>query len=181
MPPPSLLSPTSRQSTLLSFEIVFCLLLQESPKGYIPRHPVDAWNPVISMSSVVSNTLRPHGLYSPPGFSVHGILQARILEGVAMPSSRGSSWPRYRTWVSCTGMWIVYHWVRSKTHHGCLKPYIYYFFPDIYMPMLCLVTQLCLTLCGPFNCRPNLHCLQDFSGKNSWVGCHFILQNTCLW
>ena len=32
--------------------------------------------------------------YSPPGSSVHGILQARILEWVAMPSSRGSSPPR---------------------------------------------------------------------------------------
>ena len=31
---------------------------------------------------------------SPPGFSVHGISQARILEWVAMPSSRGSSQPR---------------------------------------------------------------------------------------
>ena len=31
---------------------------------------------------------------SPPGFSVHGILQARILEWVAMPFSRGSSQPR---------------------------------------------------------------------------------------
>ena len=31
---------------------------------------------------------------SPPGFSVHGILQARILEWVVMPSSRGSSQPR---------------------------------------------------------------------------------------
>ena len=31
---------------------------------------------------------------SPPGFSVHGILQARILESVAMPSSRRSSPPR---------------------------------------------------------------------------------------
>ena len=39
---------------------------------------------------------------SPPGFSVHGILQARILEWVAIPFSRGSSWPRDRTWVSCT-------------------------------------------------------------------------------
>ena len=29
--------------------------------------------------------------YSPPGSSVYGILQARILEWVAMPSSRGSS------------------------------------------------------------------------------------------
>ena len=39
--------------------------------------------------------------YSPPGFSVHGILQERILEWVAMPSSRGSSLPRDRTLVSC--------------------------------------------------------------------------------
>ena len=34
--------------------------------------------------------------------SVHGILQARILEWVAMTSSRGSSWPRDRAWVSRT-------------------------------------------------------------------------------
>ena len=33
---------------------------------------------------------------SPPGSSVHGIFQARILEWVAMPSSRESSWPRVR-------------------------------------------------------------------------------------
>ena len=31
---------------------------------------------------------------SPSGSSVHGILRARVLEGVAMPSSGGSSWPR---------------------------------------------------------------------------------------
>ena len=37
---------------------------------------------------------------SPPGSSVHGILQARILEGIAMRSSRGSSRPRDRTQVS---------------------------------------------------------------------------------
>ena len=35
-----------------------------------------------------------------PGFSVHGILQARILEWIAMPSSRGSSPPRDQTHVS---------------------------------------------------------------------------------
>ena len=45
----------------------------------------------------------------PPGSSVPGILQARILEWVAMPSSRGSSPPRDRTRVSCTGRKIVYH------------------------------------------------------------------------
>ena len=35
-----------------------------------------------------------------PGSSVHGILQAKILEWVALPYSRGSSWPRDQTWVS---------------------------------------------------------------------------------
>ena len=39
--------------------------------------------------------------YSAPGSSVHGILQARILEWVAMPFSRGSSRPRDQTQVSC--------------------------------------------------------------------------------
>ena len=36
-----------------------------------------------------------------PGSSVHGILQARILEWVAISYSRGSSQPRDRTYVSC--------------------------------------------------------------------------------
>ena len=39
----------------------------------------------------------------PPGSSVCGILQARILEGVAMPSSRESSQPRDRTHICITG------------------------------------------------------------------------------
>ena len=38
---------------------------------------------------------------SPPGPSVHVILQARILQWVATPSSRGFSHPRDRTQVSC--------------------------------------------------------------------------------
>ena len=38
--------------------------------------------------------------YSPLGFSVHGILQARILEWAVLPSSRGSSQPRDQTSVS---------------------------------------------------------------------------------
>ena len=38
---------------------------------------------------------------SPSGSSVHRILQARLLEWIVMPFSRGSSWPREWTWVSC--------------------------------------------------------------------------------
>ena len=54
---------------------------------------------------------------SPSGSSVHGILQAKILEGIAMPSSRGSSWPKVQTWVSCVsciGRRVLYH----KHHLG---------------------------------------------------------------
>ena len=60
----------------------------------------------------MSESLRSH--WSPPGSSVHGIFQARILEQVAISSSRGSSQPRDQTLiscVSCTGRWILYHWV----------------------------------------------------------------------
>ena len=39
--------------------------------------------------------------YGLPGFSVHGIFQARILEWVAISFSRGSSQPRDRTCISC--------------------------------------------------------------------------------
>ena len=42
------------------------------------------------------------------GSYVHGNLQARILEGVAIPFSRGSSWPRDQTWVFCiTGRFFI--------------------------------------------------------------------------
>ena len=48
-------------------------------------------------------TLCNHMDSSPPGSSVHGILQARILAWVAISSSRGSSRPRYRIVGSNSG------------------------------------------------------------------------------
>ena len=47
---------------------------------------------------------------SPQGSSVRGISQARILEWVAISSSKGSFWIRDQTLVSCIGKWILYHW-----------------------------------------------------------------------
>ena len=44
-----------------------------------------------------------------PGSSVHVISQARILEWVDISFSKGSSQPRDRTHISCTGRWILYH------------------------------------------------------------------------
>ena len=45
---------------------------------------------------------------SPPGTSVHGISQARILEWVVISFSRWSSWPRNSTHVSYTGRWFFF-------------------------------------------------------------------------
>ena len=53
---------------------------------------------------------------SPPGSSIHGILQARILEEVAIPFSRGSSWPRDQTWVSCTADGLFTIWLQQKRY-----------------------------------------------------------------
>ena len=50
----------------------------------------------------------------PPDFSVHGISQARMLEWVAVSFSRGSSWPRDQTHISCIGWQVLYHWATRE-------------------------------------------------------------------
>ena len=79
----------------------------ESPQVYsqggcsdqCPQHPLftDMLVKVTQSYPVLSDPMGC-GL---PGSSVHGILQARTLEWVAMPSSKASSWPRDQTQVSC--------------------------------------------------------------------------------
>ena len=49
-----------------------------------------------------------------PGSSVHGILQARILEWFAISFSRGSSQPRDWTYISCIGRKILYCWATGE-------------------------------------------------------------------
>ena len=53
---------------------------------------------------------------SPPGSSVLGIFQARILEWVAIAFSRGSSWPRDWSCISCIGRQILYSWASWDVH-----------------------------------------------------------------
>ena len=57
------------------------------------------------------------------GFSVHGILQAKILEWVAMPSTRGSSRTRDQTQVSCiAGRFFTIRTTREAHRHAlCLE------------------------------------------------------------
>ena len=72
---------------------------------------------------------------SPPGSSVHGILQARILEWVAIWFSKGSSWAKDWTWVSCVAggfftIWaitlpegvIIPSAIQPRMESGCRNP-----------------------------------------------------------
>ena len=84
-------------------------------------------------------TLCDPGDCSPPGSSVHGISQARILEWLAISSSRGSSWSRDWTHVSCIGQRILYHWTfwesmhtwAHEQSHADLYAYLKYHFSGI--------------------------------------------------
>ena len=73
----------------------------QSPKQFLPLYNSSncCWS-----SKCVSDSCDPTDC-SPPGPSVCGISQARILEWVTMSFSRGSSWPRDRTHISCIGRW----------------------------------------------------------------------------
>ena len=65
--------------------------------------------------------------FIPPGSSVHGIFQARILEQVVMSYSRGSSQPSNLTHISCIscmGRQIVYHRV-TQYLHTCEQLHVY--------------------------------------------------------
>ena len=52
---------------------------------------------------------------SPPAASVHGILQAGILERVAVSFFRRSSWPRDQSLVSCSAGRFFANWVTKET------------------------------------------------------------------
>ena len=65
----------------------------------------------------VCNTL-DHGSL---GYSVHGILQARTLEWVAISFSRRSFQPRDWTHISCIGRWILYQWATGEALQGYIR------------------------------------------------------------
>ena len=69
-----------------------------------PCHSSSRWSKVTQSCPILYNPID----CSLPGSSIHGIFQARILEWVAISFSKGSSWPRDRTWVSCLAGGILY-------------------------------------------------------------------------
>ena len=90
---------------------------QQSP-GLVCRLPANVWLPWAFSSvpgRVVHVCAKPHppvcdpAVCNPPGSSVRGIFEARILEWVAISCSRGSSQPRDRTRVSSISRGILCH------------------------------------------------------------------------
>ena len=77
--------------------------------------------------SVVSNSLSQYGLYNPPSSSVHGILQVRILEWVAILFSRASSRPRDWIWVSSTAGKFFTVWAIREAHMLCVRYQILFY------------------------------------------------------
>ena len=75
-----------------------------------PMHESKKWK---WSRSVVSDSYDPMDC-SLPGSSVHGILQARIWDWVAISFSRESSQPRNQTWVSCTAGRFFTDWATRE-------------------------------------------------------------------
>ena len=111
-------------------------------------------------------TLCDHMDFSPPGSSIHGIFQARVLEWIAISFSRGSSQPRDRTQVSCIAgrrftvwasrealktklpdkCWIIFQNLAHQTSHPRLLPR---------SPKFCSV-HLCLFFCFAYRVIINI-------------------------
>ena len=97
---------------------------------------------------------------SPPGSSVHGIFQARILKVVSISYSR--DWPVSLASPALAGRTFVTSAFWEARNIVCC--------------CCCLVAQSCLTICDPWTVSTRLPCPWDFPDKNTGVGCHFLLQ-----
>ena len=88
-----------------------------SPAGVLPfgNGRLALWSRMLVTQSCL--TLCDPTDCSPPGSSVHGILQARILKWIAVPFSRVSSWPRDWTEVFCLAGGFFTSWTTRKALH----------------------------------------------------------------
>ena len=124
------------------------------PSSWVP------WNEWSCLCSVAQShlTLCDPKDCSPPGSTVPGISQARILEWVAITYSRRTSWTRDRTpvsCISCIGRQILYHWCHlgSPTMLGCGSLAFGLYSGSWYCGQV-NYAQLRTTLCQPLGCSP---------------------------
>ena len=110
---------------LLCFYIYFVYYKKQSPilldsaRVFLMKINYDKWASFSRQESdshlVMSDSLSPMDC-SPSGSSVPGTLQVRILELVAIPFCRGSSWSRVGIWVSCNTGGFFTIWATREAH-----------------------------------------------------------------
>ena len=107
---------------------------------------------------------------SPPGSSVHGIIQARILEWVTIFSSRWCSPARDPTCVSWFDRWFLYHWVTWKPYNvGIIFSFsslllLLLIFLSVFI-CLCVIASQIITKATPWS-KENLINIYYFNIKN---------------
>ena len=117
-------------STKLKKAVISGGILASFLMGVIQVSLYDVWWCVCEVAQSCPTLCDPVD-YSPPDSSVHGILQARILEWVAISFSRGSSQPRDRTWVSCIAgrrfiLWATREACRCLLSYWGSSPFLVY-------------------------------------------------------
>ena len=110
-----------RHIKFLNFNLISFFLIPVSQPGYSVFSYVSLESESESEVAQSYPTLCDPVDCSPPGSSIHGILQARILEWVAISFSMGSSWPRDWTQVSRIAgrrfnLWATREALRSSRH-----------------------------------------------------------------
>ena len=111
---------------------IFQLRKPKPPLSFIDLQDQSLWTPLffsycVSIIILVAQsclTLCHPMDCSLPGSSVHRILQARILEWVAISFSRGSSWPKDQTWISCIEGKFLTFWT---TREACVSTGLLFF------------------------------------------------------
>ena len=116
---------------------------------------------------------------SPSGSSLHGISQARALEGIAIFPSRASSWPRDQTCVSGgprIGRRILYHWatccllILLNLLNYCFPNSLLLFTANAYLDVLTsLLTPTFYTQCLPLSPLPFFPKYVFWGWRFSWV------------
>ena len=104
--------------------------------------------------------------YSPPGSSVRGILQERLLEWLAIPFSRGPSQPRDRTSFSCTAG-------RVFTTEPPGKPHFVHLLSNLLSKLL---KFSCIYLVGKTLQPGWWGSWNTLGGKNNLVIVHFVFE-----
>ena len=127
------------------------------------------WSQVTQLCPTLCNPMD----CSLPGSSVHGIFQARVLEWVAISFSRGSSWPRDWTRISCIAGRRFTVWA-TRAHRRQQTIFIHLFSVVLGLPC-CAQTFSCYSKRGPLSscgAQALKHRLQKFWLLGSAVVAH---------